>query len=103
MEGEREKVLVLGANGKVGKHLVKYLIKNYHVIALIRDAPKYGINSPYLEYATGDAFDSNTLNPLLKSVKIVASCLKPETPHTLLDYVKTLTTSIKENVKNCLI
>ena len=67
----------MGANGKVGKHIVKYLIKNYHVIALIRDAPKYGINSPHLEYAKGDAFDSNVLNSLLKSVKLVVSCLKP--------------------------
>ena len=98
MQPDREKVLVLGANGKVGKQLVKYLIKHYHVIALIRGAPKYGINSPHLEFTQGDVFDDSVLHPLVKNAKMVASALKPSPPHSVKDYTQRLIESIKANV-----
>ena len=60
MEG-RKKVLLIGANGFVGQELTKELIKHFHVKALIRSAPKFGINSIFLKFANGDATNSEVL------------------------------------------
>jgi len=51
----RKHVLLLGANGFVGQELTKELIKHFHVRALIRGPPKFGINSIFLKFVNGDA------------------------------------------------
>lgn len=53
--------MLLGANGFVGQEVTKELIKDFHVKALIRSAPKFGINSIFLKFVNGDASDKETL------------------------------------------
>ncbi|CAM6005147.1 unnamed protein product [Sphagnum balticum] len=42
------KILLVGANGNIGKELTKFLIKYYEVYCLIRSAPTFAINSIFL-------------------------------------------------------
>lgn len=72
MEGKK-RVLLIGANGFVGQHLTKELIKHFHVRALIRSAPKFGINSIFLQFANGDATNQETLETNLDGVDLVVS------------------------------
>jgi nucleoside-diphosphate-sugar epimerase len=51
----RKKVLLIGSNGLIGKHICRVLVKNFFVIALIRSPPKFGINSIFLKFVEGDA------------------------------------------------
>lgn len=51
----RKLVLLIGANGFIGQELAKELIKHFRIRALIRSAPKFGINSIFLQFVNGDA------------------------------------------------
>lgn len=72
MEG-RKKVLLIGANGFIGQELTKGLIKHFHVRALIRSAPKFGINSIFLKFVDGDATNEGVLETNLEGIDIVVS------------------------------
>lgn len=72
MEGKKN-VLLIGANGFVGQEVTKHLIKQFAVKALIRSAPKFGINSIFLKFVDGDATNQEALEKYLEGIDIVVS------------------------------
>jgi nucleoside-diphosphate-sugar epimerase len=64
------KILVTGASGFVGSHLIEQLLKNDHeVVALVRNPRKIELKSPRLTLITADLdhtlyFDENLLNSI---------------------------------------
>jgi len=82
---ERKKVLIAGATGYLGKHVVQeFASRGYTVRALVRNPEKLATIGPNLEPAvsdvvketvTGDARDLSSLNDACKGVDIVFSCM----------------------------
>jgi putative NADH-flavin reductase len=70
---DKQKVLLIGANGFIGQELTKELIKHFHVKALIRSAPKFGINSIFLKFVNGDASNQEVLENNLDDIDLVVS------------------------------
>ena len=82
---EKEKVLVAGASGYLGRYAVhEFKKRGYFVRALVRNPEKLASEGPNLEPAiadtvhevyTGDATDPSTLKGACKDVDIVFSCM----------------------------
>ncbi|MBL6957158.1 MAG: SDR family oxidoreductase [Chlorobium phaeobacteroides] len=82
---KQQKVLVAGASGYLGRHVVKeFAERGYSVRALVRNPEKLAAEGENLEPAvadlvdevlTGDATDLSTLKGATKGVDIVFSCM----------------------------
>ena len=71
-----KKVLILGANGRVGFRLVKlFLEKNFLVTALVRDSKNLDLSHPNLEIIEIDLREKEKLNSLIQDKDIILSCL----------------------------
>lgn len=79
------KVLVAGASGYLGRHVVReFALRGYAVRALVRNPEKLAIEGPNLEPAVativeevvrGDAVDRGSLKNACKDIDIVFSCM----------------------------
>lgn len=101
MEGALPKLLLIGANGSVGKFLVKHLAPKYAVSALLRSAPKFDVSLyPTLKIIEGDASSQQTLNDAFKGVDVVVSSYQnfKAGPTDMHDFVVRVIHAMKENV-----
>ncbi|XP_022784843.1 flavin reductase (NADPH)-like isoform X2 [Stylophora pistillata] len=70
------KLVIFGASGPTGRHLVQNaLTKGHFVSAVVRSPDKFDISHEKLEVLKGDVFDSESLNPILQGKDAVLSCL----------------------------
>ncbi len=70
------KILILGATGRTGQHLVSQsLERNYEVTVLARDPSKLTIAHPKLTVRKGDALDKEALSKAIQGNDAVISAL----------------------------
>jgi putative NADH-flavin reductase len=70
------KLLIIGATGPTGKHLVaQALEKSHHVTALVRSPEKLKEVHPNLEIVVGNVLDATTLSRVLQGKDAVLSAL----------------------------
>lgn len=82
---EKQKVLVAGASGYLGRHAVReFAARGYSVRAMVRDREKLSTEGPNLEppisefvteYFTADALDTRTMKGACKGMDLVFSCM----------------------------
>lgn len=71
----QEKILVTGATGLVGYHLIKALVAcNKNVIALYRSSIPHFENAGKVEWINGDILDISSLHEAMQGVKKVYHC-----------------------------
>ncbi|SDS49478.1 Putative NADH-flavin reductase [Mucilaginibacter mallensis] len=69
-------IVVLGANGGIGKHTVlKALAEGYHVTAILRTPSKLDISHPNLTIVQGDVMQSGSLAQHLENKDAVISAI----------------------------
>lgn len=89
----RPKVLVLGASGGTGRHIVSRAVaRGYDVTALVR-SPEKGHGLKSINLVVGDARDENALREALKGQDAVISALG--TPASLFREVTLLSTATR--------
>jgi uncharacterized protein YbjT (DUF2867 family) len=72
------KVLVVGATGLTGQHLVKHLLTGAHeVSAMVRDPAKFTLRHDRLEVVKGDAREAASLEQAVAGKNAVLSALGP--------------------------
>lgn len=72
------KILVLGATGGTGKHLVEQALRAGHeVSALVRDPMKITIRDPKLTVTKGDVTAAEDLEKALADIEVVIGALGP--------------------------
>jgi len=72
------KVLVIGASGQTGQHVVRLLLSEGHrVTAFVRTASKLAESNPRLQVAQGDARDRDAPERSLEDQDAVISCFGP--------------------------
>ena len=73
----KQTVLVFGANGKLGTHVVNQALeKGYKIKAFVRSPEKYTLSeNPNVEVVKGDATNFEDVEKAMKGADIVVSCL----------------------------
>ena len=82
MSAENEKILVLGASGFIGSHLVERLAKDGHPVRAFgryRETPDYE-KFPNVEYFNGDFLNQSDLELALRGVSRVAHLISTTNP-----------------------
>ncbi len=76
------KILVIGATGLTGSHLLKHLLAGGHdVTAFVRDPAKLPLQHARLKIAQGEARDSASLERAVKGQDAVMSAFGPRSLH----------------------
>lgn len=100
MEGA-ERILLIGANGVVGKFLIRQLAPKFDTVALLRSEPKFDASLyPRLKIVHGDATNQETLDKVTEGVTVIISTYQDakSSPTDAIDYINRLIISIKKNV-----
>ena len=72
------KVLVIGASGQTGQHVLRLLLAQGHeVTAFVRSSSKLTETSPHLRAVPGDARDLQSLERAVEGQEAVISCFGP--------------------------
>jgi uncharacterized protein YbjT (DUF2867 family) len=73
----QQTVLVFGANGKLGTHVVNQALdKGYKVKAFVRNPEKYTLTKgQYIEVVKGDATNITDVELAMEIADVVVSCL----------------------------
>lgn len=69
------RILIIGASGRVGKKLTQFLSGNNKVTALVRDKNKINLSNPNLEIVEGDVFDLRKLEEISIGQNYILSAL----------------------------
>ncbi|WP_107837995.1 NAD(P)-dependent oxidoreductase [Metasolibacillus meyeri] len=78
------KILILGATGRVGSHLLKYILNDgHHVTALVRMPEKIQMNNEKLTIIQGDVLDKDAIVTALHDIDVVISALNTDGTTTL--------------------
>ncbi|GLC88831.1 NAD(P)-dependent oxidoreductase [Lysinibacillus piscis] len=78
------KILILGATGRVGGHLLKYILNDgHHVTALVRMPEKIQWNNEKLTIIQGDVLDKDAIATALHEIDLVISALNTDGTTTL--------------------
>jgi len=66
------KVLVVGATGQIGRHVVSTALKaNHQVVAFSRNPQNVGIDNPALQYQAGDILDKDDVSEVVSGCDAV--------------------------------
>lgn len=97
-----ERILLIGANGSVGKFLVRQLAPKFDTVAFIRSEPKFDPSLyPKLKVIHGDAAKQEDLDKATEGVSTIISTYQDakSNPNDALNYVNRLIVSMKKNVQ----
>src|SRR4051812_16831719 len=76
MESKIYKLLIIGANGGIGRQCVELALQaGYHVTALLRNPAKLNIGHPNLEIIKGDIMQPETFENYLENKDAVISAI----------------------------
>lgn len=79
-------ILILGATGRVGSHILKYaLSENHHVTVLVRDPHKIQVENRNLTVMEGNALIESDIQNAMAGMDIVISALGTDGTTTLSD------------------
>lgn len=98
-------VLLLGATGRTGKHILEFLLKDgYAVNVLVRDKNKVQNHSGSLQIFEGDTRDEQTLRKAMSGCRAVISILNinrvTDFPWAKLKTSKTFLSDTMQNILN---
>ncbi|AVK85348.1 hypothetical protein C3943_18360 [Lysinibacillus sp. B2A1] len=95
------RILVLGATGRVGSHVVSLALHdNHHVTAVVRTPSKLNLCHENLHIIKGDVTDKRTIEEAMIDIDIVISALSTDGTTTLTKSIPViLDVMSKENVK----
>ena len=96
-----QRILLIGANGVVGKFLVRQLAPKFETVALLRSEPKFDVSLyPKLKVVQGDANSQETLDKVTEGVSIIISTYQDAKsgPNDALNYINRIIVSMKKNV-----
>ncbi|MFJ7733654.1 NAD(P)-dependent oxidoreductase [Lysinibacillus sp. NPDC097231] len=78
------RILVLGATGRVGSHIVSLALRDgHHVTALVRDPNKLKIGHANFHMMQGDVMEKQTIEKVMTNIDIVISALNTDGTNTL--------------------
>ncbi|EON71899.1 NAD(P)-dependent oxidoreductase [Lysinibacillus sphaericus] len=95
------KILVLGATGRVGSHIVSLALRDgHHVMALVRTPNKISTIDSNLHIIHGNVLNQHNLQSVMSEIDIVISALNTDGTNTLSEsMLLILETMKKANVK----
>lgn len=96
-----ERILLIGANGSVGKFLVRQFAPKFDTVALIRSEPKFDASLyPKLKVIHGDASKQEDLDKATQGVTTIVSTYQDakSDANDALNYVNRVIASMKKNV-----
>ncbi len=95
------RILVLGATGRVGSHVVSLALRdNHHVTAVVRTPHKLNICHDNLHIIKGDVTDKHNIKAAMINIDIVISALSTDGTTTLTKSIPVILDAMtKENVK----
>lgn len=95
------RILVLGATGRVGSHVVSLALHdNHHVTAVVRTPSKLNLCHENLHIIKGDVTDKRTIEEAMIDIDIVISALSTDGTTTLTKSIPIILDAMsKENVK----
>lgn len=95
------RVLVLGATGRVGSHIVSLALKDEHsVTALVRNPNMLQINDENLHIVQGNVLEKQDIENVMANVDIVISALNTDGANTLTESMPLILDAMdKEHVK----
>lgn len=95
------RILVLGATGRVGSHVVSLALHdNHHVTAVVRTPSKLNLCHENLHIIKGDVTDKRTIEEAMIDIDIVISALSTDGTTTLTKSIPIILEAMsKENVK----
>ncbi|MEX6686982.1 NAD(P)-dependent oxidoreductase [Danxiaibacter flavus] len=85
------KIVLIGATGFVGSHLLKEALhRNYDVTAIVRDPSKLAVNDKHLTIVKGDVYNEDELTGLLEGYDVVVSAFNSgwQNPNIYNDFLK---------------
>ena len=97
-----QKILLIGANGSVGKFLIRQLAPKFDTVALLRSEPKFDASLyPKLKIIHGNATNQEDLDKATEGVSVIVSTYQDakSDPNDALNYIKKLIISMRKNVK----
>lgn len=97
-----KKVLILGANGQIAKHVIDFLLKEpeIHLTLFLRNSQRLNhIKSNQVRIVEGDVLDERKLNEEMKGMDVVYVNLEGEMEQN----AKNIVNAMKENGVNRLI
>ncbi|MDD1502420.1 SDR family oxidoreductase [Lysinibacillus sp. CNPSo 3705] len=95
------RILVLGATGRVGSHIVSLALRDKHsVTALVRHPNKLKINDENLHIVQGNVLEKQDIAKVMANVDIVISALNTDGTNTLTESMPLILDAMeKEHVK----
>lgn len=95
------KILVLGATGRVGSHIVSLALHDgHHVTALVRTPNKMEIKDTNLHITHGNVLNQENLESVMSEVDIIISALNTDGTNTLTESMRLILETMKKaNVK----
>lgn len=77
-------ILILGATGRVGSHILKFTLnENHQVMVLVRDADKVQVEGRHLKIIEGNALVKSDIQKAMEGMDIVISALGTDGNATL--------------------
>lgn len=77
-------ILILGATGRVGSHILKFALnENHQVMVLVRDADKVQVEGRHLKIIEGNALVKSDIQKAMEGMDIVISALGTDGNATL--------------------
>ncbi|KOP80828.1 hypothetical protein AMS59_01575 [Lysinibacillus sp. FJAT-14745] len=95
------RILVIGATGRVGSHIVSLALRDEHsVTALVRNPNKLQINDENLHIVEGNVLEKQDIEKVMANVDIVMSALNTDGANTLTESMPLILDAMeKEHVK----
>ncbi|WP_338539533.1 NAD(P)-dependent oxidoreductase [Paenibacillus tundrae] len=89
------RILILGATGRVGSHIVELALKDrHHVTALVRNLDKLQVEDRNLTVVVGNALNQENLAHAIKGADVVISALNTDGTTTLSESMPLLIESM---------
>jgi uncharacterized protein len=95
------RILVLGATGRVGSHIVSLALRDKHIItALVRNPNKVKVDNENLHIIKGNVLEKQDIENAMKNVDVVISALNTDGTNTLTKSMSLILDAMnKMNVK----
>lgn len=92
-------MLLLGATGRVGRHILTHAIRSHHVTALVRNPDNLPINNPHVSVIKGNALNKDDIFQSMRGIDVVVSALNTDGTNTLSESMPLIIEAMKkENI-----
>lgn len=89
-------MLLLGATGRVGRHILTHAIRSHHVTALVRNSDNLPINHPNLTIFKGNVLNKADIFHSMQGSDVVVSALNTDGTNTLSESMPFIIEAMKK-------